>query len=272
MSDQKILKSDVAAVIDEKLIPSLQEILQNTPGFHATITDVSQYAEMGVDRVEFPKVGPVETQDATDTMEFKKRTYDLDTLLLNIERGHCFFVKNSLKKESKINITERELSDGAVAILNDRDEAIHNAMYASAKNEVVRSADIGADLVSARKKLIDEKVKILPGQQVAALNSADMAKVLVHPAFQDASKLANSAVPLVTGTIGRIYGFDVFEHTLEHTLLYSRKAAVYADHGTWDVNEGTAVKDNAKEWSEVLKFGTKVLQDGAYIVKLVDAE
>jgi hypothetical protein len=270
MADAIFQKSDVAVVIDENLIPSLQEILQNTPGFHQTITDVSQYAEMGVDRVEFPKVGPVATQDATNTMEFKKREYALDVLMLNIERGHCFFVKNSLKKESKINITEQELTDGLTAILNDRDEAIHNAMFANAKNSVTRTANIGNDIVEARKKLVDEKVKIVPGGQVAALNSIDMAKVLKDPSFIDASKLANAAIPLVTGAIGRIYGFDVVEHTLEHSLLYSRKAAVYADHGTLDVNEGTAVKDNAKEWSEVLKFGTKVLQDGAYIVKLVD--
>ena len=274
MADAPFIKSDVAAVIDEKLIPSLQEVLQNTPGFHQTITDVSAYAEQGVDRVEFPKVGPVTTQDATSAMEFKNRTYALDELLLNIERGHCFFVKNSLKKETKINITERELSDGLIAILNDRDEAIHDALSDaadSAGNLVERTEDIGDDFVSARKILVDNKVKIVPGGQIAALNSTDMARVLKHPSFTDASKLANAAIPLVTGAIGRIYGFDVYEHNLSESLLYSRKAAVYADHGTLDVNEGTDVKNNGKEWSEVLKFGTKALQGGAYVVKFVDA-
>lgn len=267
MADAPFVKGDI--VTDSAIMEEVQEILQNTPGLHMMFTDVSQYAVQGVDSVEFPKVGPVTTQDASTVMEHKKRTYALDTLALSIERGHCFFVKNSLRKESKINLTEAELRDGMVAILNDRDESIHDALAATT-NTVERTADIGDDIVDARKILVDNKVKMIAGQQVILANSSDYAKILKHSSFTDASKLANASVPLVTGSVGRIYGFDVVEHLFDETIIASKKALVYANHLAPDINTAVDVKNNAVEWSEVLKYGVKALQSLAYAVKLVD--
>ncbi|WP_417447201.1 hypothetical protein [Kangiella sp.] len=267
MADAPFVKADI--VTSSNILEQVQEILQKTPGLHTAFTDVSMYAEMGSDSVEFPKVGPVTTQDATGTMEYKNRSYTMDKLDLSIERGHCFLIKNSLKKESKINLTEAELRDGMISILNDRDQSIHDAAAATTQT-VERSADIGNDIVDARKILVDNNVKIIPGQQVLLANSTDFAKILKHTAFTDAAKLANSSVPLVTGAIGRIYGFDVMEHTFAETLIASKRGVVYADHGEPDVNTAPAVKANGTEWSEVLKFGVKAVQDLKYVVKLAD--
>lgn len=262
MADAPFVKADI--VTSSNILTTVQEILQKTPGLHSAFTDVSAYAVQGVDAIEFPKVGPIATQDASNTMEFKNRSYTMDTLPLNIERGHCFLIKNSLAKESKINLTEAELRDGMIAILNDRDASIHTAASATTQT-VTRTADIGADIVAARKLLVDNEIKMVPGQQVILANSSDYAAIIKHPLFVDASKLGNGVSVAVSGIAGRIYGFDVYEHTFANTLIASRKGLVYGNHLAPDVNTAPDVKGNGVAWSEVLKFGVKAVQDLKYL-------
>lgn len=249
-------------------LPELQERLQRTPGLHMAVLDYSDRATQGVDQISFPKAAPVSSQNAAAAMTLASQSYGLDVLQLSIERGHRFNVKRALKKESRIDIITDQLNAGLTAILNDRDQSIHDAMVAGSGEEVVYTSDIVADIIEARKKLKDAKAWT-NGEMYLALNTSDFAKVLKSPLFQSAEKLAGSMNPAVDGVVGMISGFRVIEHNMESSLAFNRKAAVYADHGQLEIGSTFDTANVADEFAASLKYGVKVLQDGACIVKFV---
>ena len=135
-------------------------------------------------------------------------------VVLNKHKYVAFQVDDIAKMQSRPDVIAEYGKSAGIALA----EAVESAIFAEYANFSVSAGTGGTDLaksvlLTARKDLMDAKVPVTDSR-FAVISTKDAENLLSDLSTSNAGALFADKTPLRDGSIGRLYGFDVFESQL----------------------------------------------------------
>lgn len=259
----------------------VQRALRERGQLVPTVTDVSNLAQPGLESILFPRrVGSFTVENLLETVgsEATQQTYqyDYDKLDLNYHAIVSWFIKKRADHQSVVNIEADAIAEAAAEHAIDIDRRIISTMLAGA----AAANDVTITGVVTRTKVLEIKEKLQKSTKLRAnqapffllVNSKREAEMLDIPSFVEADKYGSN-VPLLSGELGRIFGFRVLvtdEAVLgdNQALAWIPMGFVYGNQMNPDFRELYIPKRAGTEYALDQLYGLKVLNGGAYISKI----
>ena len=224
-----VTTSTVAAnVIEKHVSMQLTETLIQNSIMMGAVRDFSGLVGPGMDRLDIPNYTELAVQTVSETaaMTPQDPTIAIDSLDLNQHKSIPFALSDRASVQSKLNIVSDIVKNAGRTLAHDVDNALIAAVVAASSaaapdHRIALTVNPDADIRTARKLLnvanvpmSDRFLLVSPGFEDSMLGVAG---------FVEADKYGSSE-PVLTGEIGRVFGFRVL-------LSTSSEAALGTDNG-----------------------------------------
>lgn len=250
-------------------------------------SDVSGFAEKGLDRISFPRYSSFSVTKKTSgtAIDAASLTEGVDTLLLDQEAVVQWLIEKKASTQTRVRLEAEYAARAASA----HGRQVENDML----DELIAGADTGNDVefVAAltRENILDmnlnlDKQYVPKNDRVLIVSSTQYRELLNISDFIDASKFGGGA-PVMTGQIGMIYGIPVVVSQELENIAGAVSAGNGATHAIMAHKEGLAIgfqidpmflqdedlPNLADRYSLSQLYGVKALNNGDMIALCKDA-
>lgn len=262
----------VAALVQRELIAS--SVLA------PTIMDVSQFAQAGVDEIEFPKLGSFTVTKKTSgtPVDAAALTYGTDKLLLDQHAVVQWLIEKKANKQAAINLELENLQRAARAHAKQVDVDIHASLIAGVSaagpDHIIAFAGASIDKTDILEAMRLLDVQEVPAdQRYLAVNPAEHKAMLLISSFIDASQYGANQ-PIQNGEIGQVYGMKVLKSTVVtagRPLVYHKEAATIGFQMQPQFDQDKDLANLGTRFSLDQLYGIKTMQSGKLVVRLGSA-
>lgn len=245
-----------------------------------TIRNVSEFAQDGVDEIEFPRMSnfAVTKKTSGTPVDAAALTWGTDKLLLDQHAVVQWLVEKKANKQAAVNLESASLLNASNAHAKQVDVDIHAAMIAgvsaSGPDHIIAFAGASfgrADIVKAMELLDIQEMP--PEQRYLLVHPTEHATLLNITDFVDANRYG-SREAILNGEIGQLFGMKVLKSTVctvGRPLVYQAEAAVLGFQLMPQFDSDKDLANLATRYSLDQLYGTKVMQSGKGIVRLGSA-
>lgn len=277
MSTDVIGKAETEVLRMELINSMVQRALRERGQLVAAVTDVSSFAQAGLDTISFPRrVKNFVVQNLVEESEADSQTieYTNDKLLLDQHAIIAWFIKKRSETQSMVNLEADAIVEAAGEHAIDVDRKIYAAMLASANvnNDVAitgawttaKALEVRANLQALTKQRTNQM------EMFVAVTSEHEAELLDLPRFVESDKYGAN-IPLISGELGRYYGmrFLVSDELPENkSVAWFRNGVVYGNQLAADYRTLYMPKKAGTEHALDQLYGVKVLDEGKYVCEI----
>lgn len=236
-----------------------------------TITDVSQFAEKGNDKISFPKFGSFTvTKKVSGTpVDAASLADSKDTLDLDQQAVVQWLIEKKASIQTRVNLEAEYAARAGSAHGRQVDTDILSALStdANAGNDVTFAANLTKDNILEMRENLDDTFTPEDGR-VLVVSPARERDMLNIQEFIDASRYG-SREPIFSGQIGQVYGIPVIKSQLlpggTEAMMYHREALAIGFQIDPMFLEDDDLPNLATRYSLDQLYGVKVLQGGDLI-------
>ena len=270
MADAIIGKTEVDAASMELVAGITQDFMIQAALLAPLVTNVSQFAVPGADKIKFPKLGALAVGDKAENtaVDAQLLAYTVDELDLDKHK----VIQVLVEKKAQVQGPQQMLADLAeragkgMGLQLDID-IIAALELASAATPDHRLAYVGAsiaaaDILAARTAL--NKQNIPQSDRFLGVSPDSEAALLAIPDFIHADKYGNAG-SLITGELGRIYGFTVIMHNnfaTARTIAWHKSAVAFGLQAGLDYQTESALAHLGTRHSFDQMYGVKTMDGG----------
>ena len=282
MADQITGDAQVANTRMELILALVQRELAAAAKLLPTVTDVTRFAEKGVDSISFPKFGSFSAGKKTSGTPVDAQTLSdsVDKLELSEHAVVQYLIEKKASKQTRVELEMEYAARAASAHGRGVDVDIFTELLAGrlGANDVEFDTAISKDNILEMRQNLDDQyapeegrvLVITPAQERAMLNIQE---------FIDASRFGDRA-PIYSGFIGQVYGIPVIKSSILnqfvgsddcHALMYHSEALAIGFQIMPEYDEDKDLANLATRYSIDQLYGVKSLQGGKMCSALIDA-
>lgn len=264
-----------ASVIEKRVSPVIQETLIQNSVMIPAIWNRSAEVGPGMDRLDVPILGELAVQNVSETTELVPAApvISVDQMALDQQKAILWAITDRTSVQSKIAISAEIFKNGGKTLAASIDDAIIAEMVAEvsagAPDHVI-AFDAGgvlgdADVRNARELM---NIQNIPMSDRFLLVGPTAEKSLLGVAnFIEVQKYGSEARALMTGELGRLYGFTVLMSTSSsltagEAMFFHRHCLTYATQINMRFDQDRNLKGHSDEFSLSLLYGVKGLDGG----------
>lgn len=245
-----------------------------------TITDYSQFAVKGAASVKIPRRTQFTAADKAENTDLvaQELTFSVDQISLNKNKAIYAALEKIAELQATPDVEAEIIMEMAKELALQVDKDIYaQLLLASAAAPDHRIAYVGASLAQAdileANKLL--KVQNIPvPQDCYMIVSPKDEKSLLGIADFVQAQTYGSPEGLVSGVIGRVYGFNVLVSNVatdDRAILYHKSAVGFASQMQPQYSTNYLLKSTSQEYLMEMIYGVKVLDGGKRQVLLGSA-
>lgn len=233
MANIGVLETSVTAV--DIISTMVQEELRARAVLIPSITDLTSNIVPGTNIISVSRFTSLTAENKTQNTPLTAQvmTASQDEIALNKHKAVLINLERIAKTQSVLNLENevmRRMASSIVDALEVEAYTVIRAATALQQVEYTTGTTLArADILNARRLLLDQNVPMTRGQVFMAINPKQEANILDIDNFIHADKYGSSE-PIQNGELGRIYGFSVLVTTNvpdDETVFYHRTHAGY---------------------------------------------
>lgn len=270
-----ITTSTTAASVIEKIVSSIvQETLIQKSILVPAVQDFSAQVGSGMDRLDIPRFTSLSPEDVTQGTDatILNPTIAVDQLNLNKYKQIYFEITDGATIESKVNLLTQIVGDAAKAHAAQIDNDILVELKlasAAAPDHIVQFANTttlgAADIRNARRLLNVQNVPM--DERYLVVGPEAESSLLAISEFIEVQKYGNTAMALMNGELGRLYGFTVLMSTSAQLsgnegVFFHKSAIAFARQLAPKFESDRIVRGLKDGYNLSQKYGVKVLDSG----------
>lgn len=258
----------------------VQQYLKENAVLIPTIQDETDEATPGKKSTSYTRIGELVAEDKTDGTEYTAQKFEVAADKLEYDTQQGVYVQLTSKGSLQSAIAqEPKIFERSLQALTD---ALEQKIYTALANVSTSAPDHAilfdtqstlalSDILEARRLLNVAKVPLT--DRFLAIHPNNETDLLNLKQFTNASEYGDR-VPLLTGEIGRIFGFRtvITGNVTENTALgYHRSHVVFGRQMevTWDQDK--ILQNSAREYLLETLYGLKTLDNGVRGVKIANS-
>jgi len=267
--------TEVASTIEQLISTRVQEVLTSTEIVAPTLSDFSDQAVPGIDRVKIPRFSnwTVDNKAENTAVDAQTNSFSTDDLLLDKHQVIQFLLEDIAELQAKVAVVPEYLNqmgrDMGAKRDNDSLSELESGVSTSAPDHEIKYADTGTnvmakvDILEARKLLDAAKV---PKSERFGVVPSDKEKDLMNISEFTRVDEAGSSMALRNGQIGQLFGFVMLSSeeipTSGAALFYHRTCAATASQMQPKTEKDRDLPNLADRWSISRLWGVKTLDSG----------
>jgi len=270
-----VITGDAAVALTKMdlIIATAQKELAQAVKVLPTITNVSQFAEKGVDTITFPRYTSFSvTKKVSGTpVDAASLTEGVDALPLDEQAVVQYLIEKKASKQTRVNL-ELEYAARAAAAMGRQVDAdiIAEFANAAAANDVPGVIATGISLDNILEMRLALDIANIPEEgRWMLVKPANEKELLSIDKFQSGDYVQNK--PLVSGFIGQIFGINVVKSNLcpaNIAYMYHTEACAIGFQIDPAFDEDKDLANLAMRYSIDQLYGVKLLQNGNAISTL----
>lgn len=273
MADAVLGNTETVSLRQDLISALVQRELIDSAVLASGVMDVSQFAEPGAKSIEFPRAGSFTVQKKQEDEEAQAQsiTYATDALALDQHAVVQWILPKRSSIQSKVDLVADTVQRAARAHARQVDVDIRDAMVAAATS-VSLSGSFGREEITEMRKEI--RNDLYPMDNITLAISPDFEEDMLNVQdFINADKYG-SAMPVMQGEIGRVFGCRVVVSTLltaaagARALMWHRDALALGFQLNPEFDSQKDLKNLGTRYSLDQLYGIKALQSGAGIIKV----
>ena len=280
MADDFMSGPELSATQMDLIDSMVQSYLQEESVMIPLVMDKSALAGKGVKSIALPRAGGFTVNDKANKTAVDAQTTIFSNDQLNLDKHKViqFIVEDRHDMQARINTVQESLLRASkdMALQVDIDIITELATTAQTVSQTGGVGGFGVvaynkgDIVELRKELRKEHLNV---RELKLLVNPDReAELLQIDHFIRADHYGSSAVP--NGMLGSLYGVEVFAHTEvdnEASLCFHKDAVAYASQMGMRVQTDLDLANLGRRYSVDMLYGTKLLDSGNRVRKLIPA-
>lgn len=256
------------------ILQIVQRELQASADLIPTISNVSAFAEKGIDKISFPKL-----ESFSAALKVSGTAADATTLndsvdVMDLDQ-HAYvqwLIEKKASKQTRLNLEAEYAKRAASAIGRNVNGKIIADMIAGADaaNDVTFAGAITRDNILDMMLSLDLQNFPKDGR-VFLFSPQEYRDILDIPDFTKANEVGSGSAPLFSGQIGALFGVPVVISNLisaNTALHYHREAHAIGFQIDPSFDQDKDLANLAERYSVDTLYGSKVLQGGKGISKL----
>lgn len=254
--------TDTAAIIEKRVSEIITETLIQEAVMPMAVQDYSSQVGPGMDTLKIPLYVELEVQDVSESADMTPQSINVATadLILNQHKAIPFSVSDKASIESKANLVDVTVRNGAKSLAAQIDNYILGLAIAGAGTNNATTADPLADLAEA-KKILDENNTPKAGRYVEA-SPGFIQSLLGNNNVINVDKYG-SENPIQAGFVTRIYGFTLLESSSsalvnDGFVAHSAQALAWARQITPKFEKERKVLGQRDDYALTHKYGAIV--------------
>ena len=275
MSTNIISTPEIQAMSRAEISPAIQTYLQQESILINLVQDFSYLVTKGSKSVTPPRSGgfSVKRKQSNTQTDVQSVTYSGDTINLTNHDYIQWENEEIAESQSVPDLVADETLKATADLGYDFDlkvvEQFKSASSTSPDHAVsfAGSTLARADILTARKLLLDQKIKPVPGRIKMGVGPLREKEMLNIDDFIDASKFGSN-IPVSNGQIGRVFGMDVYVSTaFENDVFYWVEDAVgqaWQRRLTFDMQKD--LRNLGMLYSLDWRYGVSILDSGKRVV------
>jgi N4-gp56 family major capsid protein len=261
--------TEVSSIRQSLVSAVVLETLKQKSVLLPTVMDFSQYAQPGAFEVKVPRRNQFTAATKTENVALtaQELSFSADTISLNNHRAIYASLERIAGIQAAVNVEAEILKEMAaeLALQVDKDiiTELKLASAAAPDHRIANTGNIEDDVVEARRLL---NLQVVPMMDRYAMFSPDReAALLKVDNFIRVDSYGANAPALVTGEIGKLFGFTVLIHTglaADESIYWHKSAVGFAQQATPEYQTSFDLAKVSQEYLLHHLMGQKVLDSG----------